>query len=217
MSNSLFTANGTKYPILEMINKDFTLNQTAYEANGPVYMGLQNVWDTFFSYAKLPWAFIWMTTFGASTLIATFNKHKQAQHDRKEAVKQTLASGRRLPSIYHQYTDRLNVLQRSCSEVPGWWFGALFLAGAGTILVLVGSGHLFIPIWTDFVGLATGIAVVVPLGYLYAVSNYQVAIGDFNELMYGYMIQTKAGLGNRHPCGLSVYGSIAGDVWYRAQ
>jgi hypothetical protein len=35
--------------------------------------------------------------------------------------------------------------------------------------------------------------------------------------MYGYMIQTKAGAGHRHPCGPSVYGSIAGDAWYRAQ
>ncbi|KAI8934413.1 hypothetical protein NX059_009148 [Plenodomus lindquistii] len=217
MSNSLFTANGTKYPTLEIINNVFTLNETVYEVNGPVYMGLQNVWATFFSYAKLLSPFIWMATFGASTIIATFRKNQQARRERKEAAKQTTANGGHIPSIHHQYTYRLNVLQRSYKEVPGWWFGALFIVVLVITLAIVGSGHLFVPIWTVFVGLATGIVVVVPLGYLYAISNYQVPIGDFSELMYGNMIQTKAGASHRHPCGPSVYGSIAGDAWHRAQ
>lgn len=217
MSNSLFTANGTKYPTLSIMNKDFSLNETAYEEHGPVYMGLQNIWGTFFSYAKLPSAFVWMATFGASGILKTLKKNKQAREARKEAAKHQAANGDSLPNIHHQYTDRLNVLQRSYKEVPGWWFGALFVVGAVIILIIVGTGHMFVPIWTVFVGLATGVVVVVPLGYLYAISNYQVAIGDFNELMYGYMVQTKAGEGHRHPCGPSVYGSIAGDAWYRAQ
>ena len=217
MSNSLLTANGTKYPTLQIINKDFSLNETAYEEHGPVYMGLQNVWATFFNYAKLPSAFVWMATFGASSMLATFKKNKQARRARKEAAKQQSADGSSAPNIHHQYTDRLNILQRSYQEVPAWWFGLLFVIGVVILLAIVGSGHLFVPIWTVLVGLATGVIVVVPLGYLYAISNYQVAIGDFNELMYGYMVQTKAGAGHRHPAGPSVYGSIAGDAWYRAQ
>lgn len=217
MSNSLLTANGTKYPTLQIINKDFSLNQTAYEENGPVFMGLQNVWATFFNYAKLPSAFVWMATFGASSIISTLKKNRQARRDRKYAAKKQSTSGATQPNIHYQYTDRLNVLQRSYKEVPAWWFGALFVVGAVIIFAIVGSGHLWIPVWTVFVGLATGVVVVVPLGYLYAISNYQVAIGDFNELMYGYMVQTKAGSGHHHPCGPSVYGSIAGDAWYRAQ
>jgi OPT family oligopeptide transporter len=217
MSNSLLTANGTKYPTLSIINKDFSLNETAYEEIGPVYMGLQNIWATFFNYAKLPSAFVWMATFGGARIIGTFNKVRLAGKARKQAAKQGPVQGNSGPNIHHQYTDRLNVLMRSYQEVPAWWFITLFLVGTGVILVIVGTGHLFIPIWTVFVGIATGVVVVIPLGYLYAISNYQVAIGDFNELMYGYMIQTKAGAGHRHPCGPSVYGSISGDAWYRAQ
>lgn len=115
------------------------------------------------------------------------------------------------------YTDRLNVLQRSYKEVPGWWFVALFLAGFVVLLAIVGSGQLFIPWWTVIIGVATGFIVVIPLGYLYAISNYQVAIGDFNELIYGYMVHTAAGAAHHHPAGPSVYGAIAGDAWYRAQ
>jgi OPT family small oligopeptide transporter len=217
MSNALLTANGTKYPTLSIINKDFTLNETAYEQYGPAYMGLQNIWATFFNYAKLPSAFVWIATFGASRLLATFRKNQKSRRDRKAAAKENVATGSSLPNIHHQYTDRLNVLQRSYKEVPVWWFALLFLTGVVIIFAIVGSGQLFIPVWTVFIALATGVVVVIPLGYLYAISNYQVSIGDFNELMYGYMIQTKAGAGHRHPCGPSVYGSIAGDAWYRAQ
>ncbi|KAF2028258.1 OPT superfamily oligopeptide transporter [Setomelanomma holmii] len=217
MSNSLLTANGTKYPTLQIINPDFSLNQTAYEEHGPVYMGLQNIWATFFSYAKLPSAFVWMATFGASSIIATLKKNKIARQARKEAANQQSANGASAPNTHHQYTDRLNVLQRSYKEVPACRFGLLFVVGAVIIFAIVGAGQLFVPVWTVIVGLATGVVVVVPLGYLYAISNYQVAIGDFNELMYGYMVQTKAGAGHHHPCGPSVYGSIASDAWYRAQ
>ncbi|KAH7081306.1 putative OPT oligopeptide transporter [Paraphoma chrysanthemicola] len=199
MSNSLLTANGTKYPTLEIINPDFSLNHTAYEEHGPVFMGLQNIWATFFSYAKLPSAFVWVATFGASSIVATLKKNKLARRARKEAAKHHSANGFVAPNIHHQYTDRLNVLQRSYKEVPAWWFALLFVVGAVIIFAIVGAGHLFVPIWTVVVGLAT------------------VAIGDFNELMYGYMVQTKAGTGHHHPCGPSVYRSIAGDAWYRAQ
>ncbi|KAJ4376159.1 OPT super [Neocucurbitaria cava] len=217
MSNSLLTANGTKYPTLEIINKDFSLNETAYEEHGPVYMGLQNIWATFFNYAKLPSAFVWMATFGYSSLAGTLKKNRQARRARKEAAKQQSTNESTTPNIHHQYTDRLNILMRPYKEVPAWWFLTLFTIGVVIIFAVVGSGHLFIPVWTVFVGLATGILVVIPCGYLYAISNYQVAIGDFNELMYGYMVQTKAGAGHHHPGGPSVYGSIAGDAWYRAQ
>lgn len=214
MSNSLLLANGTEYPTLEIINGDFSINETAYAEHGPPYMGLQNIWATFFNYAKLPSAFIWMATFGVSRTIATFKKNMASRCARREASKAESSSS---PNVHHQYTDRLNVLQRAYQEVPFWWFATLFLSGLIILLIIVASGHLFIPWWTVLVGVATGIVVVVPLGYLYAISNYQVAIGDFNELMYGYMVHTRAGTGHHHPAGLSVYGSIAGDAWYRAQ
>ena len=59
-----------------------------------------------------------------------------------------------------------------------------------------------------------GAIIVVPLAWLYALSNFQLAIGTFNELLYGYMIQNQS---NRHPAGAVVYGSVSGDAWYRCQ
>lgn len=217
MSNSLFMANGTQYPTAEVLNPNFSLNETAYQEYGPMYMGTQNVWATFFDYAKLPAALTWILTFGytqvSSNLKKIFTKRKSAQNAQGDQDAQS-AQGE---GIHYKYNDRLNVIQRNYKEIPSWWYIALFLVGFVILITSIACGYLFIPIWTMFVALASAAIFVVPFAWLYAISNYQLETGSFNELMYGYMVHTRAGSGHQHPVGPSIYGSIAGDAWYRAQ
>ncbi|KAJ5105173.1 hypothetical protein NUU61_002520 [Penicillium alfredii] len=208
MSNSLFMANGTQYPVLDVLTPDFRLNETAYQDYGPMYMGLQNVWATFFDYAKLPAAVTWIATFGFTQVASNIRKILATRKARASTREQ---------GIHHQYHDRLNVIQRQYKEIPWWWYFVLFIAAFVILITILACGYLFIPVWTLFVALASAGIFVIPFAWLYAISNYQLETGSFNELMYGYMIHTKAGEGHRHPCGPSVYGSIAGDAWYRAQ
>lgn len=208
MTNSLLMENGTSYPVLKVLTPDYHLNGTAYEQYGPMYMGLQNVWATFFDYAKLPAAVTWIATFGFFQVKGNLQKILET----RKASRGSTAKG-----IHYQYHDRLNVIQRQYKEIPLWWYGLLFLAAFVILIVSVACGYLFIPIWTIFVGLASAAVFVIPFAWLYAISNYQLETGSFNELMYGYMVHTKAGQSHQHPCGPSVYGAIAGDAWYRAQ
>ncbi|KAJ6010561.1 Oligopeptide transporter [Penicillium sp. IBT 35674x] len=208
MSNSLLMANGTTYPTLKVLTPEYHLNETAYQQYGPMYMGLQNVWATWFDYAKLPAAITWIATFG---YVQIRNNLKKVLGARK-AARSSPEEG-----IHHQYHDRLNVIQRQYKEIPLWWYLSLFLTALVILVTIIACGNLFIPIWTLFVGLASAAVFVIPFAWLYAISNYQLETGSFNELMYGYMVHTKAGSGHQHPCGPSVYGSIAGDAWYRAQ
>ena len=208
MSNSLFLANGTEYPTLDVLTPTYHLNETAYEQYGPMYMGLQNVWATFFDYAKLPAAITWIATFGYSQVKGNLTRIFRSRKNTKSAQGQ---------GIHHQYHDRLNVIQRQYKEIPLWWYLVLFLVAFVVLITCVACGYLFIPIWTIFVALSSAAIFVIPFAWLYAISNYQLETGSFNELMYGYMVHTKAGSGHQHPCGPSVYGSIAGDAWYRAQ
>ncbi|KAJ5792227.1 Oligopeptide transporter OPT superfamily [Penicillium pulvis] len=208
MSNSLLMANGTTYPTLKVLTPEYHLNETAYQQYGPMYMGLQNVWATWFDYAKLPAAITWIATFG---YVQIRNNLKKILGARK-AARSSPGEG-----IHHQYHDRLNVIQRQYKEIPLWWYLSLFLTALVILVTIIACGNLFIPIWTLFVGLASAAVFVIPFAWLYAISNYQLETGSFNELMYGYMVHTKAGSGHQHPCGPSVYGSIAGDAWYRAQ
>ena len=117
--------------------------------------------------------------------------------------------------VTEQYSDQINILQRPYDEIPFLWFLTLFLISFIIMITIVVKGLLYIPTWTYFVAIATGAIVVVPLGWLYALSNFQLAIGTTNELWYGLMVN--AITGHKSPIGASVYGSIAGDAWYRAQ
>ncbi|KAI1083117.1 OPT superfamily oligopeptide transporter [Whalleya microplaca] len=202
MTNRACTADGDKYPVSSLITSNSGFNQTAYEENGPMYLGAHYLWSIFFDYASYFSAYSWIVFFGASKIRDAYRKFRARQANAGQGIN-------------HQYTDRLNVLMRSYPEVPLWWYIVLFLASFVSIMTIVGLDLLFIPWWTYFVAIATGAIVVIPLGWLYAVSNFQLPIGTFNELLYGTMVQNLSH--HRNPIGASVYGSIAGDAWYRAQ
>ncbi|RFU28729.1 hypothetical protein B7463_g7615, partial [Scytalidium lignicola] len=204
MSNRIFTVDGDPYPVNSIITPDISFNQTAYEQYGPIYVGTQQLWNMFFDYASYTSALSWICFFGFTQMKNTIAKLNAR---RKNANKEE--------TINHQYSDQLNILQRSYKEVPWWWSLLLFLVTFIIIMAILGTGNLFIPIWTYFVALATGALVVIPLGWLYALSNFQLPIGTFNELIYGVMVNAVSG--HKNPTGATVYSSIAGDAWYRAQ
>lgn len=206
MSTGLMMGNGTTYPVTSLLQKshgEITLNQTAYARYGPIYMGTQVAWGTFASYAAYISAFTWIATFGYPNIRSAVDKILERRRKSKVA------------SINHEYNDRLNIIMRSYKEVPLWWYGVLFLCAFISMIVILAKGYMYMPIWIYIIGLLFGATSVVPLGWLYAISNFQLPTGDFNELMYGYMINSVNG--HKHPAGASVYGAVAGDAWYRAQ
>ncbi|THV44939.1 hypothetical protein BGAL_0554g00060 [Botrytis galanthina] len=204
MSNRLFMENGTSYPTTKLITPQATLNETAYEEYGPIYVGTQQLWNMFFDYAAYTSGISWICFFGFTQIRDTLKKLNARRKNKVEGE-----------TINHQYGDQLNVLQRSYKEVPWWWSLILFLVTFVVMMVILGTGNLFIPLWTYFIAVLTGVVVVVPLGWLYALSNFQLPIGTFNELLYGLMVNAVDG--HKNPSGASVYSSLAGDAWYRAQ
>jgi len=186
-----------------LLTPQATLNETAYEEYGPLYLGSQMLWGIFIDYAAYTSAWVWVLLFGYSQIRATFKKLRARD------------KGKKGESINFQYDDQLNILQRSYKEVPLWWYITLFMFSFVPIIAILGAGQLYIPIWTYFVAIATGAAIVTPLGWLYAISNFQLPIGTFNELIYGVMVNAVSG--HKNPVGATVYSSISGDAWYRAQ
>ncbi|ORY68575.1 OPT oligopeptide transporter protein-domain-containing protein [Pseudomassariella vexata] len=201
MSNRFFLGNGTSYPVDALLTPEIGFNETAYQELGPVYVGTQVLWGMFFDYAAYTSAIVWMALFGFKEIKGSFAK---LWARRKATTK-----------ITEQYHDQLNIIQRSYPEVPAWWFLALFAASFVSLLAIVATNSLYIPVYTYFVAVATGAIMVVPLGWLYALSNFQLPIGTVNELLYGIMVNAVSG--HKNPAGATVYSSIAGNAWYRAQ
>jgi len=185
------------------LQKNHDFNETAYQEIGPIYVGTQFLWSLFFDYASYTSALVWMLLFGypqiKAVLMRAFERRRYGGDE----------------PITEQYTDQLNILMRSYKEVPFYWFVALFLASFIIIITILANGLMYIPIWTYILALMTGAIVVIPLGWLYAMSNFQLAIGSSNMVLYGLMVNAISG--HRNPVGAQVYGSIAGDAWYRAQ
>ncbi|KAF1980252.1 OPT superfamily oligopeptide transporter [Bimuria novae-zelandiae CBS 107.79] len=203
MSNRLFLENGTRYPVASLITSDLNFNETAYQELGPIYLGTQQLWGMFFDYSSYISALTWMALFGYPKIKETVQKLRARAKDRGKN------------QVNDFYVDRLNMIMRSYDEVPLWWYVALFIASFVTIITILGCGYFFIPIWTFFVAIFTSGVMIIPFAWLYSFSSFQVPIGSFNELLYGYMVH--ATNGHKHPAGATAYGSIAGDIWYRAQ
>ncbi|KAJ7463681.1 OPT oligopeptide transporter protein-domain-containing protein [Mycena latifolia] len=191
-SQTLRLTNGSRYPTAALMNADYTLNQTLYDIIGPPKMSAQLRWGYFFSYTAYLGAIVSLLLFQGPMLWKTIKAAR---------------TGQRL------YNDKLCQLMEPYPKVPLWWNGLLFIIPTAIIIALGATGVLYLPLYTVFVALGFGAVIVVPMAYVYAVSGYQVPVGYFNELLYGYVIN--AG-GSRHPVGSLSYRTISGQCWYEA-
>ncbi|KAF8148789.1 OPT oligopeptide transporter protein-domain-containing protein [Mycena galopus ATCC 62051] len=191
-SQSLYVANGSLYPTAELMNPDYTLNQELFDIVGPPKMSAQLRWGYFFSYTAYLGAFVSLCLFQGPMLWKTLKAYRAKER---------------------AYNDKLCQLMEPYPKVPIWWNIALFVIPSAVIITLGATGKLYLPIYTVFIALGFGALIVVPMAYVYAVSGYQVPVGYFNELLYGYIIN--AG-GSRHPVGSLAYRTISGQCWYEA-
>lgn len=178
MSNRVFLKNGTAYPLTELLTPDNTLNETAYAHLGELYVGPQFLWNTFFEYASYASALVWMGIFGWSQMKSSLSKYRQRRQ------------GNNSTKITEQYADQINILQRPYDEIPLSWFVGLFLVSLIILVVLTAKNLLFIPLWTYFVAIGTGAIIVVPLAWLYALSNFKLVCHtqDRHIVQYGLTI-----------------------------
>ncbi|KAF8160534.1 OPT oligopeptide transporter [Mycena galopus ATCC 62051] len=191
-SQSLYIANGSLYPTAKLMNPDYTLNQELFDIVGPPKMSAQLRWGYFFSYTAYLSAFVSLCLFQGPMLWKTLKSYRAKEH---------------------AYNDKLCQLMEPYPKVPIWWNIALFVIPSVVIIALGATGKLYLPVYTIFIALGFGALIVVPMAYVYAVSGYQVPVGYFNELLYGYIIN--AG-GSRHPVGSLSYRTISGQCWYEA-
>lgn len=190
MSNKLFTSTGDLYPTDQLLTPEGLFNSTAYAHYGPVHLGAQRAWNMLFDYAGYISGIVWVVLFGFSKLKRSWGTKRQ------------------------DFNDRLNKLNRAYDDVPMFWYGIMFVISLMALFYVYISGYLFMPWWACLVGLVVGSIIVTPLMWLYAMSNFQLPIGTFNELLYGFLVQNQS---YRHPGGASFFGSVAGNAWYRSQ
>ncbi|KAJ3886081.1 OPT oligopeptide transporter protein-domain-containing protein [Lentinula edodes] len=192
-SQALYLRNGSVYPTADLITASYGLNETLFEEIGPPLMSAQLRWNYFAAYVAYLGSFVSCALFQGPNLWRTFKTYRQAK-----------------PTS----NDRLTEIIRRYPAVPIWWNFVLFIVPVIILIILTAKGVLYMPIYMLFIGLAIGAVIVLPMAFIYSVSGYQMQVGYFNELFYGYAIN--AG-GSRHPVGALSYRVISGQCWYEAQ
>ncbi|KAJ3973154.1 OPT oligopeptide transporter protein-domain-containing protein [Lentinula raphanica] len=185
-SQTLYLKNGSVYPTADLLTASYGLNETLFEEIGPPMIPYAGL--DFAAYVAYLGSFVSCALFQGPDLWRTFKAYRQAK-----------------PTS----TDKLTEIIRRYPAVPIWWNLVLFIIPVIILIVLTAKGVLYMPIYMLFIGLAIGAVIVLPMG-----SGYQMQVGYFNELFYGYAIN--AG-GSRHPVGALSYRVISGQCWYEAQ
>lgn len=86
MTNRLLTANGTKYPVAQLLTPDNSLNQTAYDINGPLYLGTQQIWSMFFDYASYTSGYAWILLFAWPQIQTAYKKFRARRSESGKGI-----------------------------------------------------------------------------------------------------------------------------------
>ena len=235
MSNSVLLANGTTYPLTALLTPETTLNETAYAEYGPLYLGPQMLWGIFFDYASYTSAWVWMGLFGYKSISATIKKlrarsqsSKSINHQYDDQLNILQRSYKEVPLWWYialflcSFLSIMVPVAAGKLYIPWWTYFIAIATGAAIVTVSKAlydrrrNADNMNSLWDGYM------QCLISNWYVFLVQNFPILtnnvskpIGTFNELIYGVMVNAVSG--HKSPVGATVYSSIAGDAWYRAQ
>ena len=74
------------------------------------------------------------------------------------------------------------------SEVPGWWYGALFLVTFVFGIVAIEIFPTQFPVWAFILCIVIAFAFTIPVGIVRAITNQLLGINVLGELIAGYVL-----------------------------
>lgn len=172
-TSGLFDNTGGSYNISKVLNPDFTLNTTAYINYSQPYQSA--------AYANL---FFWFFGTYTATLV-----HVALYHWREIAWGFKAAIARQ--SARDAYNDVHNRLMRNYKEVPEWWFMSVMVVSLVFGIAVNEHYDTQFPVWGMFFGLLLTLIFLVPAGVVNAVTNMEVTLNVFGEMIGGFALPGK--------------------------
>jgi OPT family small oligopeptide transporter len=170
-SPDVFDNTGNPYSVDGILNPDYTLNVTAYEAYSPPYL-------------SAGYSVLYMFFFAAYTAsivhVALYNHRELADGFR------TMLNWR--GSVREEFNDVHNRLMQRYKECPEWWY--LALLAVSFVLACVSSEiyHTGMPIWGIVLAIVFAFTLQVPIGIITAVTNSEITLNVVAELIGGYTL-----------------------------
>ena len=74
------------------------------------------------------------------------------------------------------------------SEVPAWWYGAVFVVAFVFGVIAIEIFPTQFPVWAFIVALIIAFVYIIPIGMIQAITNQQIGLNVITELIIGYML-----------------------------
>ncbi|CAG8491960.1 2461_t:CDS:10 [Ambispora leptoticha] len=161
-----FDKNGDRYNQTAIIDQQTgSLNITAYEEVGPIYLSASFA-NTYF------WSFVGFTATVSHVALfygeEIWTQFKASRSEEKEDI----------------HTKMMKVYP----EIPNLWYGIIFVSMLiiSIILGYVNGAHL--PWWASLMSVGLACIMVLPIGVIQAISNNQIGLNVISEMICGYML-----------------------------
>jgi len=165
LSSALYSTDYSRFDVNAVLNKDNTLNETAWNAHKPMLL------TPFFA-----------ISYGISFAILTSTiTHVLLWHgkDIRKAIFDPV------------YSDIHNTLMKAYPLVPrSWYFWTLLLSLSSSVL-LVMTTPLQFPVWGLLLSVGMSLFFLIPIGILKAVSDTGVGLNVITEFVAGFLIPGK--------------------------
>ncbi|KAK3819480.1 MAG: OPT oligopeptide transporter protein-domain-containing protein [Linnemannia gamsii] len=163
VSSNLFDSTSQLYDVSKIVNADLSFNITMYESYSPIIM--------------TPYFAI---TYGTSfmAVIATF-------------VHVALYYGSDIWLIAKTRFSRRDIhtaLMRSYPEIPGWWFGILFVICFTMAVFVCITTDIHLPVYALILALVLAAVFTIPMAIIQALSSSQVGLNVLSEVVCGYLL-----------------------------
>ncbi|GAB0132033.1 hypothetical protein EsDP_00000483 [Epichloe bromicola] len=163
-ANQNFDRFAEPYNTSRILTKDFTVNETAYQAYSPILLGPTFSLSYGMGFAGLMSTVMHVVLFYGRDVV---NRAKNSQYDE--------------PDVHMK-------LMRKYKEAPEWWFMIIFAVSFafGMIACQVWDTHL--PWWAYIICILIGAVLFIPIGMVQAITNQQTGLNIITEMIVGYMM-----------------------------
>jgi OPT family oligopeptide transporter len=91
----------------------------------------------------------------------------------------------------NQYPSFPELTISSSSQIPLYWYGAVFLVNLALGIAAIHAWPTGMPVWALFLALAIAIILALPIGMIQAITNQQVGLNVITELIIGFAVPGK--------------------------
>ncbi|KAG6004645.1 hypothetical protein E4U21_000869 [Claviceps maximensis] len=163
-ANQNFDRYAQPYNTSRILTKDFTVNETAYQAYSPIILGPTFSLSYGMGFACLVSTVMHIALFYGHDVV---NRAKNSKYDE--------------PDVHMK-------LMRKYKEAPEWWFMFIFVVSFafGMVACLAWDTHL--PWWAYIVSILIGAVLFIPIGMVQAITNQQTGLNIITEMIIGYML-----------------------------